>query len=78
MKFQGGWITASYKRACSRSAAPEGYHLFRYKDKGTECIAHMLDLQNYGVTKKWVIIAMLNDNESFEVPCKLCLMRTDK
>jgi hypothetical protein len=52
--------------------------LFRYKDKGTECIAHMLDLQNYGVTKKWVIIAMLNDNESFEVPCKLCLMRTDQ
>jgi hypothetical protein len=25
-----------------------------------------------------ILITMLNDNESFEVPCKLCLMRTDK
>ena len=60
MKFQGGWSTASYKRACSRSEAPEGYHLFRYKDKRTECIAHMLDLQVYGVTKKWVIITEIS------------------
>ena len=24
------------------------------------------------------VVTMLNDNESFEVTCKLCLMRTDK
>jgi hypothetical protein len=34
--------------------------LFRYKDKGTKSIAHMLDLQEYGVTKKWVIITEIS------------------
>ena len=29
-------------------------------DKGRKCIAHMLDLQEYGVTKKWVIIAEIS------------------
>jgi hypothetical protein len=51
---------ASYKRACTRREAPEGYHLFRYKDKGTKDIAHMLDLEDYGVTKKWVIITEIS------------------
>jgi hypothetical protein len=27
-----------------------------YKDKGTKFLAHMLDLEDYGVTKKWVTI----------------------
>jgi hypothetical protein len=53
MKFEGRWSTARYKRVCNRCEAPEGYLLFRYKDKGTKCIAHMLDLQEYGVTKEW-------------------------
>jgi archaellum biogenesis ATPase FlaH len=35
---------------------PEGYHLFRYKDEDTKDIPHMMDLEDYGVTKKWVII----------------------
>ena len=48
MKFEGGWSTASYKRACTGREAPEGYHLFRYKDKDTKDIAHMLDLEDYG------------------------------
>ena len=60
MKFEGGWSTASYKRACTLREAPEGYHLFRYKDKGTKDIAHMLDLEDYGVTKKWVIITEIS------------------
>jgi hypothetical protein len=34
MKFEGGWSTASYKRACTRREAPEGYHLFRYQEMG--------------------------------------------
>jgi hypothetical protein len=34
--------------------------LFRYKDKDTECIVHILDLQEYGVTKKWVIITEIS------------------
>ena len=30
--------------------------MFRYKHKDTKMTAHMLDLQEYGVTKNWVII----------------------
>ena len=44
----------------SVTQAPEGYHLFRYKDKDTKDIAHMLDLEDYGVTKKWVIITEIS------------------
>ena len=33
MKFEGGWSTASYKRACNRRETPEGYDMFYYKDK---------------------------------------------
>ncbi len=36
------------------------YHFFRYKDKGTKDISHMLDLEDYGVTKKWVIITEIS------------------
>ena len=59
-KFEGGWSIASYKRPCSRKEGPEGYHLFHYKDKDTKSLAHMLDLQEYGVTKKWVIITEMS------------------
>ena len=34
--------------------------MFYYKDKGTKWIAHMLDFQEYGVTKKWVIISEIS------------------
>ena len=34
--------------------------MFHYKDKGTKSFAHMLDLQEYGVTKKWVIITEIS------------------
>ena len=61
MKFEGGWSTASYKRACNRREAPEGYDLFYYKDKGTQQIAHVLVLQEYGVTKKLVIITEISE-----------------
>jgi hypothetical protein len=50
----------SYRRACIRSEAPPGYDLFYYKDKGTKTVAHMLDFQEYGVTKKWVIITEIS------------------
>jgi hypothetical protein len=62
MKFEGGWSTASNKRACNRRETPEGYHLFRYTDKDTKCITHMIDfkLEEYGVTKKWVIITEIS------------------
>jgi hypothetical protein len=36
--------------------APEGYHLLLYKDKGTKDITHILDLEDYGVTKKWGLL----------------------
>ena len=61
MKFEGGWITSSYKRTCNRCEPPEGYDMFYYKDQGTKCIAHMLDLQEYGVTKQWVIISEISN-----------------
>ena len=60
MKFEGGWITAYCKRACNRCEVPEGYLLFRSKDKDTKCITHMLDLQEYGVTKNRVIITEIS------------------
>ena len=34
--------------------------MFYYKDKGTKTVTHMLDLQEYGVTKKWVIITEIS------------------
>ena len=39
MKFEGGWSTASYRRACNQHEAPEGYDLFYYKDEGTKQVA---------------------------------------
>ena len=54
----------SYRLACIRSEAPPGYDLFYYKDKGTKTVAHMLNLQaslqEYGVTKKWMIITEIS------------------
>ena len=32
-----------------------------YNDKGTKQITHILDLQVYGVTKKWVIIMQVTE-----------------
>ncbi len=60
MKFEGGWNTSSYKRTYSRCVSPEGYDMFYYKDKDTKWITHILDLQEYGVTKKWVIITEIS------------------
>jgi hypothetical protein len=60
MKSEGGWSTASYKCPCTPKEGPEGYQLFHYKDKVTKSLAHMLDLQEYGVTKKWVIITEIS------------------
>ena len=68
MKFEGDWSTVSYKRAYNRRKAPEGYHLFRYKDKDTKWIVHMLNLQEYGVTKKWEIITEISKEvENYDV-----------
>ena len=60
MKFEVGWRTESYKRTCNRCEEPEGYHMFYYKDKDTKWITHMIDLEEYGVTKKWVIITEIS------------------
>ncbi len=35
-------------------------HLFRYKDRDTRSFPHILDFQEYGVTKKWVIITEIS------------------
>jgi hypothetical protein len=43
-----------------RTVAPEGYDLFCYKDRDTKKIAHLLDLEEYGVTKKWMIITKIS------------------
>jgi hypothetical protein len=34
MKIEGEWSAVSYRRACNRREAPEGYDMFYYKDKG--------------------------------------------
>jgi hypothetical protein len=51
MKFEGGWITSSYKRPCSQKEGPEGYHLFHYKDKDTvtKSFGNMFDFQERNV-----------------------------
>jgi hypothetical protein len=60
MKSEGGWNTGSYKRPCTPEEGPEGYQLFHYKDKDTKSLSHILDFQEYGVTKKWVIITEIS------------------
>ncbi len=51
MKFEGEWSAASYRRACNRRGAPEGYDMFYYKDKDSKQIAHMLDLHKGGIVQ---------------------------
>ena len=34
--------------------------MFYYNDKGPKEVAHMFDLQEYGFTKKWVIITEIS------------------
>ena len=62
-KFEGGWSTASHKQECKRTEASEAYDWFYYKDRGTQKVAHLLDLEDYGVTKKWVIITEISKED---------------
>jgi len=50
-----GWSTVSHKRKMTLLEAPTGTLLFYYKDIKQE-IVHTLWLEEYGVSKKWVII----------------------
>jgi len=53
--FADGWSTGSHKRKMTLLEAPTGTLLFYYKDIKQE-IVHTLLLEEYGVSKKWVII----------------------
>jgi hypothetical protein len=53
--FADGWSTGSHKRKMTLLEAPTGTLLFNYKDIKQE-IVHTLLLEEYGVSKKWVII----------------------
>jgi len=53
--FADGWSTGSQKRKVKLLEAPTGTLLFYYKDIKQQ-IVHMLLLEEYGVSKKWVII----------------------
>jgi len=53
--FADGWSTGSHKRKMTLLEAPTGTLLFNYKNIKQE-IVHMLQLKEYGVSKKWVII----------------------
>jgi len=53
--FADGWSTGSQKRKVTLLEAPTGTLLLNYKDIKQE-IVHMLLLEEYGVSKKWVII----------------------
>ena len=53
--FANGWSTGSHKRKVTLLEAPTGTFLFYYKDIKQE-IVHTLLLEEYAVSKKWVII----------------------
>ena len=53
--FADGWSTESHKRKVTLLEAPTGTLFFNYKDIKQE-IVHTLLLEEYGVSKKWVII----------------------
>jgi len=53
--FVDGWSTASHKHKMMLLEAPTGTLLFYYRDIKQE-IVHTLLLEEYGVSKKWVII----------------------
>ena len=53
--FVDGWSTGSHKRKGTLLEAPTGTLLFNYKDIKQE-IVHTLLLEEYGVSKNWVII----------------------
>jgi len=50
-----GWSTASHKRTMALLQAPTGTLLFYYRDIKPEIVNTLL-LEEYGVSKKWVII----------------------
>jgi len=53
--FADGWSTGSHKRKVTLLEAPTGTLLFYYKNIKQE-IVHTLLLEEYGVSKKWVVI----------------------
>jgi len=53
--FADGWSTGAHKRKVTLLEAPTGTLLFYYKDIKQK-IVHTLLLEEYGATKKWVII----------------------
>jgi len=53
--FADGWSMASHKRKMTLLEAPTGTLLFYYKNNKQE-IVHTLLLEEYGLSKKWVII----------------------
>jgi len=53
--FADGWSTRSHKRKMTLLEAPTGTLLFNFKDIKQE-IVHTLLLEEYGLSKKWVII----------------------
>ena len=46
-----------------RTEACEAYDWSYYKDRGTQKVTHLLDLEDYGVTKKWVIITEISKED---------------
>jgi len=53
--FADGWSTASHKRKMTLLEAPTGTLPFYYRDIQQEIVLTLL-LEEYGVSKKWVII----------------------
>jgi len=61
--FADGWSTASHKRKMILLEAPTWTLLLYYKDIKQE-IVHTLLLEEYGVSKKWVIIMDKRQNKT--------------
>jgi hypothetical protein len=52
-----------YKQACKWTEASETYDWFYYKDRDTKKITHLHDLEEYGITKEWVIITEISKED---------------
>jgi len=61
--FADGWSTASHKRKTKLLEAPTGTLLFYFKDIKQEIVRTLL-LQEYGVSKRWVIIMDKRQNKT--------------
>ena len=72
--FEGGWADASYRGVAKEAQKEEAglsidddFYIFYYKDISTSLV-HDLKLEEYGMTKAWVIIEKATSNGGEKAP----------